>query len=179
MTHHKKVAVLLYPGCVYFEIAQAVTLLSKHFDVLHFTPDGSAHAEAGGSMIEAQGSYGDLEQISVDCLLVPGGDPGSIISENKAKLALQIAAQSGALIAGICAGNLVLASAGLLKGVRATHNYTPEYAPLEKVKATAPFWEGMVFERADLVEDANIITAQYWAHEEFAALLAKRLAAAG
>ena len=78
-------------------------------------------------------------------------------------------------MAGICAGNLVLASAGLLKGMRATHNYTPEYAPSEKVAATAAYWEGILFERADLVEDGKRITAQHWAHEKFAAAVARQL----
>jgi hypothetical protein len=30
-----KVAVLLYPGCNYFEVEAAVNVLSKHYEVLH------------------------------------------------------------------------------------------------------------------------------------------------
>jgi putative intracellular protease/amidase len=123
----------------------------------------------------AQGSYADLERGGIECVLIPGGDPRSIIPEHKATAALQRIADQGALMAGICAGNLVLASAGLLKGVRATHNYTPEYAPAEKVAATAPYWDGILFERADLVEDGKRITAQHWAHEKFAAAVATHL----
>lgn len=169
---------LMYPGCTYFEVEAAVDLLAKHFDVLHFTLDGSAQADSSGKVLEAQGSYADLERSEIDCVLVPGGDPRSIVPEQKATAALQHAASKGALMAGICAGNLVLASAGLLKGVRATHNYTPEYAPPEKVAATATYWDGILFERADLVEDGNRITAQHWAHEEFAVAVGRHLGVA-
>jgi putative intracellular protease/amidase len=174
-TLRRKAAVLLYPGCTYFEVAATVDVLSCHFEVLHFTPDGSEITDSSGRTLTAQGSYADLERGQLDCVLIPGGDPRSIVPEHKATAALQRIAEQGALMAGICAGNLVLASAGLLKGVRATHNYTPEYAPEEKVAATAPYWDGILFERADLVEDGKRITAQHWAHEEFAAAVARHL----
>jgi 4-methyl-5(b-hydroxyethyl)-thiazole monophosphate biosynthesis len=116
-----------------------------------------------------------MERGGFDCVLVPGGDPRSIVPEQKATAALQRAAGQGALMAGICAGNLVLASAGLLKGVRATHNYTLDHVTAEKVAATARYWDGMLFERADLVEDGRRITAQHWAHEKFAAAVARQL----
>ena len=170
-----RVAVLLYPGCTYFEVEAAVNVLSQHREVLHFTPSGSALADSTGKIFDAQGSYADLERSEVDCVLVPGGDPGSIIPQQQATAALRRAANQGAVMAGICAGNLVLASAGLLKGLRATHNYTPEYAPPVDVAATAPYWDGILFERADLVEDVNRITAQHWAHEKFAAAVARQL----
>jgi transcriptional regulator GlxA family with amidase domain len=135
----KIVGVLLYPGCVYLEVARAVELLAERFQVLHFTPEGSVHAGADDVMIQPDGSYTALETTDVACVLVPGGNPDSIIPEQKATAALNRAAANGALMAGICAGNLVLASAGLLRGKRATHNYTAEYAPSEKLEATAPF----------------------------------------
>lgn len=174
-TMQKRVAVLLYPGCIYAEVATAVRTLSARCEVRHFTPDGSALTDASGRTLAAQGSYADLENDRFDCVLVPGGDPRSIVPEQTATAALQRAADQGALMAGICAGNLVLASAGLLRGVRATHNYTLEYVPAERVTATAHFWDGMVFERADLVEDGKRITAQHWAHEKFAAAVARHL----
>lgn len=169
---------LLYPGCIYFETEATVAALSRQFEVLHFTPDGLGLTDLTSKQLTAQGSYADLEQTDVKCVIVPGGDPGSIIPEQKATAALQHAAGQGALMAGICAGNLVLASAGLLKGVRATHNYTHEHAPAEKVTATALYWDGILFERADLVEDGNRITAQPWAYEQFASVVARRLCTA-
>ncbi|QTN27937.1 DJ-1/PfpI family protein [Rhodoferax sp. AJA081-3] len=171
----RKVAVLLYPGCIFFEVALATELLAKSFDVLFFTPDGMQHLASNGSVLQAFGSYADLESLEVACVLIPGGDPGSIIPQNTATQCLQAASARGSVMAGICAGNLVLASAGLLRGVRATHNYTLEHATPEAVQATESFWEGIVFERADTVVDGRFITAQPWACVKFAAAVARSL----
>ncbi len=51
-----KVAALLYPGCTYFEVATAVEMLSKHCEVLHFTPDGTELTDSSGQRLSAQGS---------------------------------------------------------------------------------------------------------------------------
>lgn len=62
-----------------------------------------------------------------------------------------------------------MAAAGLLVGRRGTHNYTNEYTSQERVDATAVYWAGMDYERADLVQDGNLITAQAWAYRKYAA----------
>ncbi len=168
-------AVLLYPGCVFFEIALAVELLAESHDVRYFTPHGERHVASNGAFLVPHGSYGSLAAAAVVCVLVPGGNPDAIITGGLANECLVAAREHGAIMAGICAGNLVLASAGLLRGKRATHNYTVEYAPAEIVAVTAPLWEGMAFERADVVVDDGVITAQPWAYVEFAAAVAKKL----
>ena len=80
-------------------------------------------------------------------------------------------------MAGICAGNLVLASAGLLKGVYAPPTLIRLSTPLQgesRRNGTLP-GTACQFERADLVEDGKRITAQHWAHEKFAAAVARHL----
>ena len=69
----------------------------------------------------------------------------------------------------------MIARAGLLKGRRATHNYTAEHAGPEVVACAAPIYDGIVFQRADVVVDAPFITAQHWAHVPFAAAVARSL----
>lgn len=44
-----------------------------------------------------------------------------------------------------------------------------------QVETTAPFWEGLRFERDDLVLDGAILTAQPWAYRQFAAVVAREL----
>ncbi|MGN6829424.1 DJ-1/PfpI family protein [Paucibacter sp. M5-1] len=171
---------LLYPGCIFFEIALAAELLASLGSVLrYYTPDGKPHLASMGACILPQGSYADLARDTggLAAVLVPGGDPGSIIPQRLATPCLRSAAERGVLLAGICAGNLVLASAGLLRGRRGTHNYTREHASPEAVAFTAPFWEGLVFERADLVTDegARLTTAQPWAYVSYAAAVARGL----
>lgn len=172
---HRQVAVLLYPGCVFFEVALALEILARRSSVAFYTPDGLAHQASNGATLQVAGSYGDLERTQLDCVLVPGGDPASIIPGGLAAACLHAQRAGGALIGAICAGALVLASAGLLRGVRATHNYTPEHASPEAVEFTQHFWEGSQYVRADLVSDRGIITAQPWAYAKFAAAIAEEL----
>lgn len=169
------VGVLLYPGCIFLEIAAAVELLAPRCRLLYATPDGAEHPASNGSLLRPQACYLDLVTAPLQAVLVPGGDPGSIVTTGAAHDVLQTAAARGALLAGICAGALVLADAGLLRGRRGTHNYTAEHAPPEVVDFVARYWVGLRFERADLVLDGRVITAMPWAHVRFAAIVAREL----
>ena len=174
MSH--QAAVLLYPGCIFFEIALAAETLAEHLSVLYYTPDGQPHVASNGARIDAAGDFEALAAAPVAAVLIPGGDPKSILLPVAlAAVPLRAQAARGALLAGICAGNLVLASAGLLAGRRGTHNYTIEHASPEQVAATARYWQGMDFERANLVQDGQLITAQPWAYRQFAAAVARHL----
>jgi putative intracellular protease/amidase len=165
--------VLLYPGCIFFEIAAAVELLARRCEIAYFTPDGTTHAASNGARIAADGSYADAAATDARCVIVPGGNPDAIIDPGTANACLIAAHRRGAWLAGICAGSLVIARAGLLRGRRATHNYTAEHATADVVACAAPIYDGIVFERADLVVDAPFITAQHWAPVPFAAALAQ------
>jgi putative intracellular protease/amidase len=165
----RRAAVILYPGCVFFEIALAAELLAKTFEVQFFTPHGEQHSASCGANLAPHGAYAGMSAPLPAVVLVPGGDPGSIIPTSQATSCLQEAYRNGAVVAGICAGNLVMASAGLLVGARATHNYTEEHASAEAVAFTRPFWQGVLFERSDVVVSGRLITAQPWAHVQYAA----------
>lgn len=171
------VAVLLYPGCIFFEIALAAeTLAQCGARLVWLTPQGLPHTASNGARIGIDGDYTQLRTLRPAAVLIPGGDPRAILlPDNLVQRHLEAVQAQGALLAGICAGNLVLAASGLLRGRRATHNYTPEFAPPDKVAATAAVWAGMAYERADLVEDGPIITAMPWAYRAYAAAVARRL----
>lgn len=170
------VAVLLYPGCIFFEIALAAETLRARYALRYYTPEGNAHAASNGAEIAASGSYATLAQAEPVALLIPGGDPRSILlPTDRAAPAIMAQAGRNVLLAGICAGNLVLAASGCLRGRRATHNYTLEHTPPDKVAATAGYWSGIDFVRADLVQDGQIITAQPWAYRQYAAAVAVSL----
>ncbi len=171
-----QVAVLLYPGCIFFEIALATETLAKHLPVLYYTPDGQPHQGSNGATISSAGDLSALKSASTRAVLVPGGDPGNLLLHTRSATdALQAQARAGAVIAGICAGNLVMASAGLMQGRRGTHNYTAEHAPPEKVAAAHDFWRGMHFVRANLVQDGNLITAQPWAYRQYTSAVGRAL----
>lgn len=171
-----EVAVLLYPGCVFFEVALAMENLAKHLSLGVVTPDGNPHRASNGTVVDADADLDTLTSTIVRAVLIPGGDPRSLLlPAPRPKAALRKQAEAGAVIAGICAGNLVMAASGLLVGRRGTHNYTPEYTSQDKVAATAKYWSGMHFVRANLVQDGNLITAQPWAYRQYAAAVCRRL----
>jgi transcriptional regulator GlxA family with amidase domain len=171
-----QVAVLLYPGCIFFEIALATEILAQYFPVRYYTPDGQPHHASNGSTVASTGDLSALRSASNRAVLIPGGDPKALLLPRPvATAALQEQARLGVLIAGICAGNLVMASAGLMNGRRGTHNYTSEYASPEKVASTHHFWTGMNFVRANLVQDGNLITSQPWAYRQYAAAIGRVL----
>jgi putative intracellular protease/amidase len=171
------VALLLYPGCIFFEVALAAeTLAGAGARLRWYMPDGAPLTASNGARIAADGDLAALAHAPADAVLLPGGDPGGLlVPRDIASAALQAQAARGALMAGICAGGLLLAAAGLLRGRRGTHNYTAEHAPPEVVATVAPYWQGMRFECADLVEDGPVITAQPWAYRRYAATVARRL----
>jgi transcriptional regulator GlxA family with amidase domain len=169
------VAVLLYPGCIFFEIAPAAELLAPHATLRWLTPDGRPHQASHGAQLLADGDHHQLAALRPAAVLVPGGDPRVLVETGVAVQPLRAAHAAGAWMAGICAGALVLAHAGLLRGRRATHNYLPEWAPPEKVAAAAPIFDGVDVQRADLVVDAPFITAMPWAYRDFAAAVAQAL----
>lgn len=168
-------AVLLYPGCIFLEIAAAVDLLAAHGTVRYFTPDGGPHRASNGATISADASLAALVDSPPRCVVVPGGNPGADIDPSTATPCLVAAHDAGALLAGISAGSLVLARTGLLRGRRVTHDCAPGQASPEVVAQTALWWEGSVFEHADVVVDGPFITAQHWARDEFAGAIAQAL----
>jgi hypothetical protein len=48
--------VLLYPGCIFLEVAAAVELLSEHCEMGYFTPRGESHDASNGVRMVATGS---------------------------------------------------------------------------------------------------------------------------
>lgn len=166
---------LLYPGCIFLEVAAAVDLLAEHCDMSYLTPGGDVHEASNGVRMIPTGSYADSTVRGTACIVVPGGNPDSIIESGAANECLRVGVEGGAVLAGICAGSLVLARAGVLKGRRITHSYTAEFTTSDVVACTSPIYEGARYERADLVVDLPVITAQYWAADRFAVAVAEAI----
>lgn len=83
-------------------------------------------------------------------VLVPGGDTGVLVRDERAIANLRRLAENAELVTSVCSGSIALAAAGLLDGRRATSHWTmrhllPGYGAIE------------VDER--VVEDGNVLTA--------------------
>lgn len=172
--------VVLYPDCVFFEIAAAISLLSKNHQIEMASPDGMPVRVGEGFSVQAALSFEKVNLAVVRYILVPGGDCWSVMNLPQLDDLLKRAvSNSKIVIGGICNGALVLANAGILIGRRCTHTAIPKYAPLpefqELLDFAVPRFAGSIYVDEDVAVDERIITAKPWAHE----LFAQRIVAAG
>lgn len=75
-----EVAVLLYPGCIFFEVALATETLAAHLPVRFYTPQGQALPLSNGLLVQPAGAFADLNRKIATAVLIPGGDPESVLA---------------------------------------------------------------------------------------------------
>jgi putative intracellular protease/amidase len=154
--------VLLYPGCVAYEVMLAVELLARRMPVQVATPDG-AEVRSAGIRFAGDVTYRDIRADDVRVALVPGGDCEAVLENADLHGALREIHRRGALIGAICAGPLLLARAGLLAGKRFTHGFKDLHQDF-----LVPFWRGAHFTDRLVERDVNLVTAKYEGHIDFA-----------
>jgi putative intracellular protease/amidase len=167
---NSSVVAILYPGCIFFELALVLELLAKDYQIVYATPDGLPHKASNGAIFNITLSYKEIDLQNAKAVLMPGGNPDSIKDNTDIDKVLSDAHQRGLLIAGICAGPSILAKAGILKGRTIAHGY--QSAQLEFLKT---IFEGVTLTDHPFVCDQNIITAKPDAHIDFAVEIACRL----
>jgi putative intracellular protease/amidase len=166
------IIVTLYPGCISFEVALAAELLSKKFKILNATPDGKDLTNCSGLALKAHLSYAEVNLENCRAILVPGGNPDSIIHNTEIDRILRLANTAGLLIGAICAGPSVLAKAGILKGRKIAHGYGSKQLNFLK-----DVFSGVILTNDQIVVEGNIITAKPEAHIDFAVEIGCRLGA--
>ncbi len=152
--------IIKYPDCIMDEVLPTEEMLS------------------GKILIETI----DLENVSrdlqCDFLVIPGGSCDAAVIHKELHHLIQKVKKTG-LLAGICNGALVLASAGALKGEKCTHTAVPKYAPLpefkELLKVADEYFIGSEYVDEDVVISNNIITAKPHAAKKFAELIRSML----
>lgn len=164
------VAVLLYPGCVLAEVVEAATRLRNEGAEVHWvSPDGSPVLDQSGLAMSPGSDIDGLSAIQLDGLVVAGGDPAAVMGDNAVRSLVRRCATDG-IVAGICAGVLVLADAGVLDGSTATHNYRAPWAPPEVATFVAELFANVTVEpdpSIGVVIDGSVITALPNAAAEF------------
>ena len=168
---------VLYPGCVFYEIAAAVSVLSGDQKLIIASPNGKAVVVQEGFEIHATCKYDEVDISQLKFALVPGGNCESAINQPDLNTLLkEVSNLPDCLIGGICNGVLVLANAGLLKGVKCTHTAVPKYAPVpdfqELLDFAGPRFASSIYIDQDVVVDGRIVTAKPWAPAAFAVQLA-------
>ena len=166
----EEVIVLLYPGCISYEVALAAELLSRNFTIINAGPDGEDIQQASGLPLKTNIKYSEINLENCKAILVPGGNPEPIITNKEIDLVLQKAYAKDILIAAICAGPSVLAKAGILKGKKIAHGYEPD-----QIEFLKELFKDVKLSDDFFVIDENIITAKAEAHIDFAVEVACRL----
>ncbi len=147
-----KDVVLLYDNCCIYEIVILNYFLKATSSNLVFcSVNGGNIMAMEGYSIRTEVALEDIHLSQVRSFIIPGGDISNI-DYDIVYNSLKILCNSGALIAGICAGTDILEKAGLLKDVSSSKQ-----------------------EEFDCVRDGNIITARANAYVDFAIETAKAL----
>jgi len=170
VTAKDTVIVILYPGCIFFEVALVVEILTEKYKIIFATPDGKDHLASNGSVLRASASYDKIDLLNCKAIIVPGGDASSIKDNTEVERVIQDANRSNIWLAAICAGPSILAKAKVLKGRRVAHGCGPK-----KLEFLKSYFEGTILTNEQFVCDQNIITAKPDAHIEFAVEIACRL----
>jgi putative intracellular protease/amidase len=161
---------LLYPGTIEFEVMLACELVHKTFPVEIATPDGSDHQGSNGMIIKAHHSYDDVQIEDYKLVLVPGGNPDSVVELRSLRELLQKSYHHGCIIGAICAGPVLLERAGLLKGRRIAHGYKDRQMTFFKKQGV--FADTVLTDEAIIV-DGTIVTAKPNAFIDFAVEVAR------
>jgi putative intracellular protease/amidase len=161
-----KVGILVYDGCVQFEVVLAAYFVQHKGEVVTYGLESRDHRSAEGFLLRPQHLLSELEPDTIDAFIIPGGEPGPIIESEVLAEALRSLNDRGKLLAAICGGPLHLSRAGVLEGKRFTSS----------VYADRPDWfVSGIYSDEDIVQDGNVITAWPNAYVDFALALGDRL----
>lgn len=156
-----KALVIFYPDCIEFEAILAAQVLHEEglpIDVA--TPDGTDYIGPSGMALRATHCYADVHPEEYQVVIIPGGNTTAVLDNETLVWILQTANEAGATFGAICAGPLLLARAGLLKGRQFTHGYGPN--------ASSPYWKGGTYIDQLVVVDGNMVTAKAEGYIDFA-----------
>lgn len=170
---------VVYNGCIYLEVAHAVSRLASRSRLIIATPDGASVRVGEGWTIAADSSFVDAPFAQAKSVLVPGGDIFEVKDSATLDRFLAESHAAGATIGGICNGALLVAKSGLLRGKPITHVATETYAPgaefRELREYAQPHVQDSIFLDEDVVIASNkrIVTAKPWAAISFAVAVGK------
>ncbi|WP_052669255.1 DJ-1/PfpI family protein [Nitriliruptor alkaliphilus] len=148
-----QIAFVLYPELTALDLVGPLEVLSRLPGAevhLVATDPGTVTADNGVLQLVATSSLHGVP--APDVLLVPGGTAGTVRAARDPELLdwLRQAALTATWITSVCTGSLVLGSAGLLEGRRATSHW----AALEELRAY-----GAEPVQGRFVVDGNVVTA--------------------
>jgi len=155
-----KTYVFLYDGFADFEIAPLLLFLREKIEIITFSFEKSVQRSEEQLKVIVDLSISEVDPEDVDLLILPGGDHEPHKERIDFHNLLKKVHARDKIIAVICGGPGFLAHAGLLKGLRIAHGYSPEDA--------MRVFEGSEITDEDVIVEGTIITARGQAFTEFA-----------
>ena len=156
-------AVLLYDGCTITEVAEIATRLANWDVRVEFVAHKVEELrDQSGLRMVPDRSLDQVDPAGLSVLLVPGGNPDSVIEDPAVLDWLRRANGAGVLVGAICAGVALVAAAGVAAGRKITHNYRSPWAPPELVEAVGHLWRDADVEqdrKLGVVRDGKLISA--------------------
>jgi putative intracellular protease/amidase len=154
-----KVGILVYDGCVQFEIVLAAYFSQTKYEIVTFALEMRDHRSAEGFLLRPHRLLPELEPDAFDAFIIPGGDPQPILGNRVLAEKLVALNERGRLIAAVCAAPVHLSHSGVLEDRRFTSSLYAERKEL--------FLSG-TYSDEDVVVDGNIITGWPNAYVDFA-----------
>jgi putative intracellular protease/amidase len=167
---------ILYPGCIYHEVATTVYLFAEYEKVITAGPTSDPVATGEGLRLVPDITYDDARSTDEKTLLIPGGDCYDVF-ENEALLTLiRQYHDNRRWIGAICNGVLLAGKAGILEGRRVTHTAHEKWADpdefAETLSAASEVFARTQYRDDDIILDGHIVSAKPWAHTDFATTMA-------
>lgn len=157
--------VLLQPGAADWEYGPVLALLRAYFEMntLTATPDGRSVVTMGGLRIEPDVSFDTAPIADAELVLLIGSDAWLAFDDKPLHDRLAARAAAGRPTAGVCAGTLPLARAGVLNTRAHTSNAKGFLAE------NAPGYSGERYvDAAHAITDGGVVTASGAAAASFA-----------
>jgi len=115
--------IISYPGCEMLELFPAIEVLkpTMEFQATALDPhENKRILKIGNSLVKP---YREVTGSDFDLVLLPGGDPGSVIENGELSRIIREAFEAKRVIAAICAGPLLLDKTGILSRRSISHGY--------------------------------------------------------
>lgn len=150
---HEDIVIVLHPGFELLDMTGPYHFLAAMIGAtVHLATTGEADEpvkSSSGMPIMPTTTLDDAPEAPT-VLLVPGGDTGVLVRDQRAMANLQRLGKGADLVTSVCSGSIALAAAGLLQGRRATSHWA--------VRHLLPGY-GAIEVKERVVEDGNVLTA--------------------
>ncbi len=118
----KRIAMILLFGFEEIEAVVPADVLRRLGFDLSLAGEGDLAEGSHGVRIKTDCRLDDLDADKLDCIILPGGMPGSVNLMKNAKVLKLVRDMdaAGKMVAAICAAPIALAAAGVIKGLKIT-----------------------------------------------------------